>query len=219
MDQDKWTWSIWLACSSLAAGSHFGIAFEAQRPHFDTILRPRARCLSDFWSPEPALRDYGHKSCKKSGKLCKNCAFGSTLGLWRTCSGGLAPSWGRLEGTNAHNVAYIFQVSILEGVAGHILCESESEWHAINLVWTAQAWADRIWAVFRKSHPGMHYGQILTSFWVPEGATWVTLWARRGKSEGPGQLSLAGRFGLVVRVMGTVKPWARTKSRQRSKSV
>ena len=61
---------------------------------------------------------------------------------------------------------------------------------------------------------------------VQVGATWAQKshpngpkWPRRGKSEWPGQSSLADQFSLAIRVMETAPPQPRLKSSQRSKSI
>ena len=59
-----------------------------------------------------------------------------------------------------------------------------------------------------------------------DGATWAEKshpngpkWPRRGKSEGSGQSSLAGRFGLAVGAMEITATQPRLKSSRRAKSI
>ena len=79
-------------------------------------------------------------------------------------------------------------MSILEGLLGRILAETASEWYGINRVWTTQARADRMWAIFGKGRPraapGSHWGTFLTSFWVP-GAAMGPTFEQQGGTAGP----------------------------------
>ena len=63
--------------------------------------------------------------------------------------------------------ALVFPVSIFDGILGQILSEIASEGHGLNRVWTAQARADRIWAVVGKSPPR---GSFFDDFDVVAGA-------------------------------------------------
>ena len=85
-------------------------------------------------------------------------------------------------------------MAILEGLLGRIFSETASKWHGINRVWTAQARADRILAVFGKRRPR---DSFLFDFDVVSGARRshvVDLWLKK-------RSCLAGCFGLVVGVM------------------
>ena len=117
------------------------------------------------------------------------------------CPGGASGSTPELEKRNQHDkrcyFALVFPVSILDGILGQILSESASERHGLKGVWTAQARADRIWAVVGKSHPR---GNFLHDFDVLSGARRSHLGDLFRKKWS----SVAGGFGLVFGVMETV---------------
>ena len=66
----------------------------------------------------------------------------------------LGALWSSENDINMQKKCYfviIFPVSIVDGSLGQIFSEIASEGHGLNRVWTAQARADRIWAVVGKS--------------------------------------------------------------------
>ncbi len=79
---------------------------------------------------------------------------------------------------------------------------------------------------FRISTPLPHGMLCFEGPGTQVGATWAEkssptgpACARRGKSEGSGQSSFAGRCGLAVKVMGTAGTQARLASSRRAKSI
>ena len=79
---------------------------------------------------------------------------------------------------------------------------------------------------FRISTPLLHGMLCFEGPGTQVGATWAeksrptgAAWPRSGKSEGSGQSSLAGQFGVAVKVMETVGNQPRPKSSQRAKSI
>ena len=79
---------------------------------------------------------------------------------------------------------------------------------------------------FRISTPLPHGMLCFEGPGTQVGATWAEkssptgpACARRGKSEGSGQSSFAGQFGLAVKVMDRIGNQPRLKSSQRAKSI
>ena len=79
---------------------------------------------------------------------------------------------------------------------------------------------------FRISTPVPHGMLCFEGPGTQVGATWAEKpsttgpeWPRSGKSEGSGQSSLVGRFGLAVEAMGITANQPRPKSSRRAKSI
>ena len=123
--------------------------------------------------------------------------------------------WGSENDTDMYkrsHLACVCQVSLLEGLLCRIFSETASKWHGRNRVWTAQARADRISAVFGKRRP---LDSFLFDFNIVSGArrSHVVDFLFKKRS------CLAGGFGLVVGVMELAANQPRPKSSQKSKSI